>query len=189
MELLYLAAIFAIIVILLAIKRPLYQAMLGGLLATALLYRLSPMTMLTQTGKVFTDWMPDEFAAQKKLGQLRTEGENRITWDAVDGAIAYAVFNNGRFVGMTTSTSYDVAEGDIKNYTVRAANSHGGFGEASNTTTSGIDEVETGEAGEAVNTAFYSVQGERVSSTYRGIVIEVKTMTDGSKTVRKDMRQ
>lgn len=56
MELLYLAAIFAIIVILLAIKRPLYQAMLGGLLATALLYRLSPMTMLTQTGKVFTDW-------------------------------------------------------------------------------------------------------------------------------------
>lgn len=56
MELLYLAAIFAIIVILLAIKRPLYQAMLGGLLATAMLYRLSPMTMLTQTGKVFTDW-------------------------------------------------------------------------------------------------------------------------------------
>ena len=139
--------------------------------------------------KVFTDWTPDEFAAQKKLGLLRTEGENRISWDAVDGAIAYAVFNNGRFVGMTTSTSYDVAEGDIKNYTVRAANSHGGFGEASNTTTSGINEFETGEAGEAVSTAYYSVQGERVSSTYRGIVIEVKTMTDGSKAVRKVMRQ
>lgn len=139
--------------------------------------------------KVFTDWTPDEFAAQKKLGQLRTEGENRITWDAVDGAIAYAVFNNDRFVGMTTSTSYDVAEGDIKNYTVRAANSHGGFGEASNTTTSGIDEVETGEAGEAISTAYYSIDGTLVSSTYRGIVIKVKTMTDGSKAVRKVMRQ
>ena len=56
MELLYLAGVFAVIVILLAIKRPLYQAMLGGLLATALLYRLSPATMLRQTLSVFTDW-------------------------------------------------------------------------------------------------------------------------------------
>ena len=39
--------------------------------------------------------------------------------------------------------------------------------------------------GEAISTAYYSVQGERVSSSYRGVVIEVKTMADGSKTVRK----
>ena len=56
MELLYLAGVFAVIVILLAIKRPLCQAMLGGLLATALLYRLSPGIMLRQTLRVFTDW-------------------------------------------------------------------------------------------------------------------------------------
>lgn len=56
MELIYLAVVFLVIVILLALRRPLYQAMLGGLIATALLYRLSPAAMLEGTGRVFTDW-------------------------------------------------------------------------------------------------------------------------------------
>ena len=56
MELLYLLVVFLVIVGLLALRRPLYQAMLGGLLATGIFYRLSPMTMLEATGRVFTQW-------------------------------------------------------------------------------------------------------------------------------------
>ena len=56
MKLLYLAVVFLVIVGLLALRRPLYQAMLGGLLATAILYRLSPITMVEGTGRVFTQW-------------------------------------------------------------------------------------------------------------------------------------
>lgn len=40
MEILYLAIVFALLILLLALKRPLWQAMLGGILATILLYRL-----------------------------------------------------------------------------------------------------------------------------------------------------
>ena len=56
MKLLFLLAVFLVIVVLLALRRPLYQAMLGGLLATAVFYRLSFMTMLEASGRVFTQW-------------------------------------------------------------------------------------------------------------------------------------
>ena len=49
--------------------------------------------------------------------------------------------------------------------------------------------IGTTESGEAVSTAYYSVQGERVGSSYRGVVIEVKTMADGTKNVRKTIRK
>lgn len=137
--------------------------------------------------KVFTDWTPNEYAAQKSLGLLRAESGNYITWDAVDGAIAYAVFYDNKFAGMTTGTSYDATESDMSKYTVRAANSHGGFGEASGVeNASGIDNV---EAGEAVSATYYSIDGTRVNSSYRGVVIEVSKMADGSKTVRKTIRK
>ena len=137
--------------------------------------------------KVFTDWTPNEYAAQKSLGLLRAESGNYITWDAVDGAIAYAVFYDNKFADMTTGTSYDATESDMSKYTVRAANSHGGFGEASGVeNASGIDNV---EAGEAVSTTYYSIDGTRVNSSYRGVVIEVSKMADGSKTVRKTIRK
>lgn len=133
--------------------------------------------------KVFADWTPNEYAAQKELGMLRTENGNQITWDAADGAIAYAVFYDGKFAGMTTNTYYDATESDMNKYTVRAANSHGGFGNAASTTApSGIDNA---EAGEAVSIEYYSIGGTRVSSNFRGVVIEVSTMADGSKTTKK----
>ena len=59
MELLYLLVVFLVIVGLLALRRPLYQAMLGGLLATGILYRLSPLAMLEATGRVFTQVLED----------------------------------------------------------------------------------------------------------------------------------
>lgn len=128
--------------------------------------------------KVFTDWTPGESAKQKELGLLKADGTN-LTWDAVDGATAYAVFHNGEFVSMTATPSYTINEGSADEYTIRAANECGGFGKAASTTyTSGIDNVGA-ESGNVVSTAYYSVQGSRVSESYIGIVIKVETFDNG----------
>lgn len=128
--------------------------------------------------KVFTDWTPGESAKQKELGLLKADGTS-LTWDAVDGATAYAVFHNGEFVSMTATPSYTINEGSADEYTVRAANKCGGFGKAASTTyTSGIDNVGA-ESGNVVSTAYYSVQGSRVSESYTGIVIKVETFDNG----------
>lgn len=55
-ELIYLGIIFAVIIILLAIQRPLYQAILGGLLFSVLLYRIPPPEILKRTSQVVLDW-------------------------------------------------------------------------------------------------------------------------------------
>ena len=62
MQIVYLGIVFAVIIILLAFKRPLYQAILGGLLATILFYRIPPMeianifcTVIAVSHYVFTE--------------------------------------------------------------------------------------------------------------------------------------
>lgn len=56
MELLLLALVFLVIIVLLAFRRPLYQAILGGLLMTVVLFRMGPMDIVNQVVKVFTSW-------------------------------------------------------------------------------------------------------------------------------------
>lgn len=56
MMFLKLALVFAIIIVLLACKRPLWQAILGGLAATAVCYQIHPSDMAHLTGKVLTGW-------------------------------------------------------------------------------------------------------------------------------------
>ncbi|MGM9602167.1 MAG: DUF401 family protein [Faecousia sp.] len=56
MVLVKLAMIFLAIILLLALKRPLWQALLGGLAATVLLYGIAPLNIVKLTGKVITGW-------------------------------------------------------------------------------------------------------------------------------------
>ena len=56
MALVYLGIVFLMIILLLALRRPLYQAILGVLLAAALLYRIPPAAALGRVGRVFADW-------------------------------------------------------------------------------------------------------------------------------------
>ena len=56
MPILFLGIVLAVIVLLLMLKRPLYQAVLGGLMALALLYRMPVKSMISQTGNVFKNW-------------------------------------------------------------------------------------------------------------------------------------
>ena len=55
-SLFYLLLVFLAIVILLAVGRPLYQAILGGLCLTAVLYQIPPGEILHLMGNVFTHW-------------------------------------------------------------------------------------------------------------------------------------
>lgn len=56
MKLLLLALVFLVIIVLLAFRRPLYQAIFGGLLMTVVLFRMGPMDIVNQVVKVFTSW-------------------------------------------------------------------------------------------------------------------------------------
>lgn len=55
-ELLFLACIFLVIIILLALKRPLWQAIAGGLVFVVILYRIPPMESLKCISRVLTNW-------------------------------------------------------------------------------------------------------------------------------------
>ena len=131
------------------------------------------------------NWYPATFTAQKSMELLKADG-NQLTWNAVDGALAYAVFRNGEFVGMTSVPSYNITEGDASEYTVRAANECGGFGQGS-TTTSGIAGT-VADSVDVINTYYYNVQGVRVNDSHKGIVIKVDTLKDGKQVATKIIR-
>lgn len=134
---------------------------------------------------IYGTWAPDVTASQKVMGAVRT-GNGTITWDAVDGATAYAIFNNGEFVAVTDATEYSVADGDTEGYSVRAANERGGFGPGAGGTT-GIGNVVSGK-GDVTGTSYYNLQGVRVNGSYDGVVIKVETMKDGSRIATKVVR-
>ena len=128
--------------------------------------------------KVFPTWTPAADAKQLGLGLL-TVADNSISWSAVEGAKAYAVFNNGQFVGMTAATTWALGAGEkADDFVVRAANAMGGFGNGS-TTTTGINSLKVNAEGVA-STVFYDLQGARVDGSQHGVLVMVQKMTDGS---------
>lgn len=131
---------------------------------------------------VFTTWSPDEEAAQKSMGTI-TVTDNTLSWEAVDGAMAYAIFNGDTFVEMTSSTSYIVTEGNVSDYKVRAANAMGGFGVAAGSTT-GISNISSDNSN-VINSVYYNLSGSRVNDSYKGIVIKVDTLSDGTQKATK----
>ncbi len=56
MHLFYLAIVFLIIIVLLAVKRPLWQAICGALLVSAVFFRIDPISALRLAIRVFTTW-------------------------------------------------------------------------------------------------------------------------------------
>ena len=135
------------------------------------------------------DWNPTSLTEQASAPTGVEIDGSTLTWDDNQYVLCWAVCRDGKVIDFTTEPTYTVTDANAK-YSVRAANQMGGLGEAAEAQiATGIDEVGTTESGEAVSTAYYSVQGERVGSSYRGVVIEVKTMADGTKNVRKTIRK
>lgn len=94
-----------------------------------------------------------------------------VTWTAVNGATAYALFKNEIFAGITTGTTYNITINESSDkLTIRAANTRGGFGEAADVfspATDAISIVKT-ENDEAV---IYNLQGQRTNKIQKGINI------------------
>ncbi|MDE5786514.1 MAG: hypothetical protein K2H98_08295, partial [Duncaniella sp.] len=131
--------------------------------------------------KIFPEWRPDLLAVQAAAPKCKTEN-GTITWEPVEGAIAYAVFADGKLEAITEATSH-AAEGNGF-YTVRSINAMGGMGEAANADGSaGI--IATVADAEVISSVYYNVQGQRVDATFRGVVIRVDTRADGTTVTRK----
>lgn len=100
MEILYLAIVFITIILLLAAKRPLWQAVLGGLAITMLLYRISPARAAQRTSRVFTQWSSFQVLVSLYLItylQRMLEARNQIGLAAED---LNGLFYNRRITAM-----------------------------------------------------------------------------------------
>ncbi len=113
--------------------------------------------------KVFPDWDPAAIAAQTTY----TDGENpEGNVYLVDGKI-YA----GELPAGT-------------NLKVRKANDRGGFGPEVLVTVTGIAEAGMDATG-VISTRYFNLQGMAVDDSFRGVVVKVDTMTDGTTVTSK----
>lgn len=122
--------------------------------------------------KVLGTWAATAQQQTKQLSAPTATYDNgTVTWSAVDGASAYALFKNGEFLGITTSNSYNVTVDATKDaLTIRTANSRGGFGAEAAVagTVSGINAISNDRTD---NKAIYTLQGVRVEKPTKGIYI------------------
>ena len=124
-------------------------------------------------------WNPAKHTKQVAAPADANYANGSVTWTAVDGAIAYALFQNDELITITEETSYNVdVNPGLHRLTIRSANAHGGFGpEAHVAGTTDIQKVKTTKTttGEDV---IYNLQGVRVKNPGKGIYI-----INGKKTV------
>lgn len=121
MTLIYLGVVFLIIILLLALQRPLYQAILGGLLATVFLYHIPVPTIFMQTAHVFTDWSLFSILVSLYLitflqRMLEARSQIKLAQEDLNG-----LFHNRRinvsgaalFIGLLPSAAAMILCGDI----------------------------------------------------------------------------
>ena len=128
--------------------------------------------------KVFTDWAPTTLTTQE-APISSTLDNKKLTWTG--DAQMYIVEKDGKFLALTSETSYEVEDVTAK-YAVRAANKMGGFNEGKATTT-GIEKV--ANENEVAKVSIYTADGIQLSNLQKGINIVVKTFADGSKKTTK----
>ena len=129
--------------------------------------------------KFFSDWTPSANAKQYDAPEA-TLKNGTITWTAVDGAKAYAIFANDALLAIVETTSYVITESEAgarraeENivYTIRSVNAMGGFGEAKAVTdATGIQKVKADETIDWNNQVVYDLNGRRVKNASKGVFI------------------
>ena len=144
--------------------------------------------------KMFGDWQPTLLTEPApEVTNVKLDG-TVLTWDGNNYSLLYVICKDGDAIAFTDDTTFDLSTlpasaagsraATASVYSVRAANEMGGLSKAvvaSDAT--GIQKVGTTE--DAVKTEYFNLQGQRVTMLHRGVIIEVKTMADGSKQVTK----
>lgn len=121
MQIAYLGVVFLVIVVLLAMRRPLYQAILGGIVALVILYRIPPVEWFRQTAKVFTNWKSFSVLVSLYLitylqRMLEARGQIKLAQQDLNG-----LFHNRRvnaagsslFIGLLPSPATMILAGTI----------------------------------------------------------------------------
>lgn len=131
--------------------------------------------------KVLGSWATTAQQAAKQLPAPSAIYDNgTVTWSAIDGASAYALFKNGDFLGITTSTSYNVTVDATKDaLTIRTANGRGGFGTAA-AIAGTVNGISTIQRDCTTDGAIYNLQGQRINAPAKGLYIR-----NGKKVVMK----
>ena len=142
--------------------------------------------------KVFTSWTPATYTKQVAAPKAKLSNDGKkITWTpANDGATAYAIFKDGKFLGITTGSEWTIEEvasapalrraeePEKTGYTIRAANSRGGFGPAAEVSpATGIANINAELNGDV---KIYDLNGRRVMTPTKGVYI-----INGKKTIIK----
>ena len=122
---------------------------------------------------VLGDWAATAKESARQLDAPAAKyKDGQVTWTpANNGAIAYALFKNGEFVGLTEGSSFDIEAADTDELTIRAANARGGFGEPAKVegVTTAISELANGE--QSVPETIYNLNGVRVEKAQKGLYI------------------
>lgn len=121
MSILYLGIVFSVIIIILTLKRPLWQATLGGLLAIVLLWRMPVADVLGQTWRVFSIWSNLSvilalYVITYLQRMLEARGQIKLAQKDLNG-----IFHNRRintagaamFIGLLPSAAAMILCGDI----------------------------------------------------------------------------
>ena len=132
------------------------------------------------------DWDPTAATEQASAPKNVKISGTTITWDNSNYVLLWAVCKDGKVIGFTNEPAYTVTDTNAK-YSVRAANEMGGLGEATEAAiASEISNV--GNPAEVVSTSFYNLNGNKVSKSYKGAVIMVETLADGTTVTTKVMK-
>ena len=116
-------------------------------------------------------WKPASLTLQVEAPNA-TYADGNVTWTpADDGAVAYALFKNGEFAGLTSGTSIAMSVDTEDKLTIRAANRCGGFGKAKDVEMTATGIKNTNAAIERGEQVIYNLQGVRVNNTSKGIYI------------------
>lgn len=121
MQLVFLGIVFLGIVLLLALRRPLFQAITGGLVLIVILYRVPMSAVLRQTANVFTNWSSFSILVSLYLitylqRMLEARSQIKLAQQDLNG-----LFHNRRvnaagaslFIGLLPSAAAMILCGDI----------------------------------------------------------------------------
>jgi len=116
-------------------------------------------------------WDPAALATQLKAPTDAKYDNGTVSWTKLrNGSIAFALFKNGEYVGMTDGETFNITiDPAVDALTIRAANPMGGFGPAAAVagTVNRIADVKADDDSEAI----YNLGGQRVSKAGKGVYI------------------
>ena len=140
---------------------------------------------------MYGDWVPTLYTEQASAPThvVISNEMDKITWDDNDYVLLWAVCKDGNIVAFTIEPFYEVGNAFNAVWSVRAANEMGGLGEPAIADTAvGIQSLSTSSNAAVVSTRYYNAQGIRVDKSFRGTVLRVETLADGTTRTTKIQR-